>query len=143
MELYNILIGQISESKKTSKELSLDEFERLGYDVQKEEDADRENINCYIIKDGYVFEIEENENGRQEVVFAAKESQMNPKMIDLNLSIENSKLKIDAVAKRAKKYTYIIASNAKLDEKTTENASIELDLKELYERYENDNKSMM
>lgn len=135
LELYNILIGQISNGYETSKELSLDEFERLGYDVQKEEDADKENINCYIIKDGYVFEIEERDNGSQEVVFVAKETKLKPKIIDVHLSIEDSKLKIETTAKRAKEYTYIITSNSELIDETTENEIFEVDLKELDNKY--------
>ena len=135
LELYNILSGHISEGKETSKELSLDEFERLGYDVQKEEDADKENINCYIIQDGYVFEIEEREDGSQEVVFVAKETKLKPKIIDVHLSIEDSKLKIETTAKRAKEYTYIITSNSELIDETTENEILEVDLKELDNKY--------
>lgn len=125
-----------------SKVLSLDKFEKLGYDIQKEEDADKENINCYIIKDGYVFEIEEREDGTQEVVFVAKETKLKPKVIDVHLSLEDSKLKIETTAKRAKEYNFIISSNSELVNQTTENNILEVNLKELDNDYKNTSKNV-
>ena len=139
LELTNILSGHISDSNETSKELSLDEFERLGYDVQKEEDE--ENTKCYIIEDGYVFEIEEREDGSQEVVFVATENEMKPKIIDVYLSIDDSKLKIETNAKRVKEYSYFINSNKEIfKQENIGNNIIEVDLKELDEENINGSK---
>lgn len=133
LELIHILSNYKIEKKQTSKELSLDEFQQLGYDTKKEYEGD--DIRCLIIEDGYIFEIEESESGRQEVVYVGKGTKLGPRILDLNLSIQDSVLKIEVNAKNTNKYTYIISSNKELSNQDSDQTTMDVDLKQLYEKY--------
>ena len=136
IELNNILTDQISKHKETSKESSLEEFQKLNYEV--EEEGENDDLVCYIFEQGYIYEIEEKEDGYQEVVFVGEATKRKPRIMDLKLSIEDSKLKITTTTNRAEKYEYAVTlknDNKKLDAITqkSEDKVVDyyIDLKEL------------
>ena len=66
LELNDILLDNITKGIANSKTQSLQDFSSKGYATQER------NNRCYIFQEGNTFEIEERENGQQEVVFFAK-----------------------------------------------------------------------